>query len=113
MIRTSRNFVERHRVVMQDAALADLVAVDVEELDRVLAGQKFAFVELLESGKREAVEHDEAAEQHRQAFGSEFVEEPPPADELEAREIARPGVPVVLDARPRFAERRVDLRIES
>ena len=37
---------ERHRVVVQDAALADLVAVLIEELDRELPGEEAALVEL-------------------------------------------------------------------
>ena len=46
------DFVQRHAVVVQDAALADLVAVDVEELDGVLAVQELALVEL--SQRRES-----------------------------------------------------------
>ena len=46
--------VERHGVVVQDAALADLVAVHVEELHRVLAGQELALVEFVERREGEA-----------------------------------------------------------
>ena len=55
--------------------------------------------------------NDEAAEQHREAFRPDLVEEPAPADQLEAGKIARAGVPVVLDARPALAERGIDLGI--
>ena len=41
------NFLERHGVVVQDAALADLVAVHVEQRHRVLAGLELALVEFL------------------------------------------------------------------
>ena len=44
------NLLERHGVVVQDAALADLGAVAVEELDGVLAGVDLVLVELVSAG---------------------------------------------------------------
>ena len=47
------DLLERHGVVVQDAALADLVARRVEELDAVAAGEEAALVELHEGGERQ------------------------------------------------------------
>ena len=60
------DLLERHGVVVQDAALADLGAVAVEELDRVLAGVDLVLVELVEGGDGQHVEHGEAAGAERQ-----------------------------------------------
>ncbi len=51
------DLLERHGVVMENAALADLVALLVEELDGIAAGQEAAFVELEEGGQRQRI-HD-------------------------------------------------------
>ena len=60
------DLVERHGVVVQDAALADLVAVLVEELDGVLAGEELALVELAQRRDGEREHDDEAAGAERQ-----------------------------------------------
>ena len=60
--------VERHGVVVQDAALADLVAVLIEELDGELAGEELALVEFVEGRNGEREHDDEAAGAERQSL---------------------------------------------
>ncbi len=62
------DFVERHGVVVQDAALADLVAVLIEELDGELAGEELALVEFVERRHGEREHDDEAAGAERQSL---------------------------------------------
>ena len=62
------NFIERHAVVVQNAALAEFVAVDVEELDGELAGREFAFVEFEQGWQGGGVQHDERAGCERERF---------------------------------------------
>ena len=106
-------FLERHGVVVQDAALADLVARRVEELDAVAAGEEAAFVEFHEGGERKGKQDEDAAEAKRETFGGGLVQKAPPAGETEAGKEARAGVPVVLDARPALGERGIDPGIEA
>ena len=68
------DFVERHRVVAQQAALADLVAEAVEEGDAVLVGEVHLALRGLEGGKREGGEHEEAADAERQPLAGKLVE---------------------------------------
>ena len=107
------NVVERHGVVVKDAALADLVTVLVEELHGELAGKEFALVELMEGRDGEGEHDDEAAGAERQHFGGGLVEEALPAGELEAGEEAVTGVPAVADPRPGLGERGIDLGIKA
>ncbi len=98
------NFVERHSVVVQDAALADLVAVLVEEFDGELPGEELALVELVE-GRNGEREHDyEAAGAERQPFRGRLVEQALPTGELEAGEKARAGIPDIAKPRPCLGE---------
>ena len=97
--------VERHGVVVQDAALADLVAVLIEEFDGELPGEELALVELLEGRNGEREHDDEAAGAERQPFGGRLVEQALPAAEPEAGEKAGAGVPEIAEPRPRLGER--------
>ena len=97
--------VERHGVVVQDAALADLVAVLIEEFDGELAGEELALVELMERRNGEREHDDEAAGAERQGLGRGLVEQALPAGELEAGEKAGAGIPAVAHRRPGLRER--------
>ena len=105
--------VERHGVVVQDAALADLVAVLVEEFDGELTGEELALVELAQGRNGEREHDDEAAGAERQRLRAGLVGEAAPAGEPEAGKEAGAGVPIVAERRPRLGERGIDLGIEA
>ena len=107
------NFIQRHRVVMKNAAFADFLAVCVEEFHAEFAGEELAFVELLQGGQREGEHDDKAAGAERQRLAGELVQKPFPPRQPEAREKACSGVPPVLQPRPRLGEHRIDLRIDA
>ena len=106
------NFFERHRVIAQDAALADLVAVAIEEAHRILAGQEFAFVEFLERGQRQAIEHEHAAEPDGKGRRRQLVENARPACQLETGKKARGIVPGRVRSAPQACKKRTDAGIE-
>ena len=62
------NFVQRHAVIVQDAALAKLIAVLIEKFDRELASGKLAFVEIKKGRQGQCIEHDEPTGRQRQGF---------------------------------------------
>ena len=66
-------------VVVQDAALADLGAVAVDELDGVPAGVDLVLVELVERRDGQHVKHGKAAGAERQRLGDELVDDALPA----------------------------------
>ena len=113
LIEVIGDLLERHGVVVQDAALADLVAVAVEEFDGVLAGVDLALVELEQRRDGEHEEHGEAADAERQPLGDRLVQEALPSGQAEAGEEAGAGVPMVADRRPRLGERGIDPGIEA
>ena len=59
------NFLERHRIVAQQATLADLIAVPVEEGDAILVGQVDLALGDLEGRKGEGRDHEESADAER------------------------------------------------
>jgi len=85
---------------VQNAALADLGAVAVEEFDRVLAGVDLVLVELADGGDGEDIENREASGAQRQALGNRFVQKALPSGEAETRKEAGDGVPAVLQRLP-------------
>ncbi len=103
---------ERNGIIVQDAALADFVAVLVEELDAVAPRQEPAFVEFIEGRDRQCIEDDETSGAQSEAFRQQFVEKALPPRELEPREERLPRVPHVANARPGFREGRIDLGVE-
>ena len=94
------NFIEWYRIVVQDAALAKLVAIGVEKFDREFSRREFALVEFKKGRERERVEHDEAAGCDRQAFRQRFVQEAAPAVQLEADKETVAAVPDILQPGP-------------
>ena len=107
------NFIQRHGIVVKNAALAKLVAVDVEKLDREFAGREFTFIEFQECGERQRVEDNETAGSERDAFGKGLVQKAAPASELEADEKTIAAVPGVFELGPRFGEDGIDFGINS
>ena len=76
--------VERHRVVMADAAAADLVAVAVEEGDGELGFlQPVVVGGFLERGDGERQQQDQPGGAERCAFGGELGEPAPPTGDVE------------------------------
>ena len=107
------DLLQRHRVIVQDAALADLGPVAVQELDRVLAGVDLVLVELADGRDGQDVEHDEAAKAQRHALGERLVEEAFPSRQAEAGKKAGDGVPAVLQRLPRLGQRGIDPGIDA
>ena len=107
------DLLERHRVVVQDAALADLGAVAVEEFHGELAGVDLVLVELVDRGDGQDEEHDETAGAHRQRLADGLVEEVLPARQPEAGKEAGDGVPALLHGLPALGERGVDPGVDA
>ena len=107
-------FVQRDRVVVADAARADLVAEAVEEGDgefRLL--QPVVVGGLAEGRDRERQHHDQAAEAERRAFRQRLDDGPAaPAGDVEA--VHEGGEALVVLAQParRMEDRRIQTRVE-
>ena len=107
-----RHLVDRHGVALDDAALADLVAVAVEEGDGeialvapVLAG----FVE----GRQSQRQHDHrAGGAHRGAFAEQLDDRPPPAADAEATEEDGQVFPDFAGLEATFVQGRIDPRVD-
>ena len=77
--------VERDRVVVPDAARADLVAVTIEEGDRQLGFLQPVIVRCFAKRRdRQRQHHHQADGAERGAFGDQLVEPAPPAGDVEA-----------------------------
>ena len=108
------DFLERHGVIVQDAALADLAPLAVEELHAVAARREdLALVHFLEGGNGERVHEDEAAAGERQSLRHQLIGDLAPSIETETREEARRGVPAILEGFPGIREARVDPTVET
>src|ERR1700704_2706522 len=68
-----RDLVERHRVVAQQAALADIVAIAIEEGDTVLVGEVHLALRDLEGREREGGKNEKGAHAERQPFAGKLV----------------------------------------
>ena len=106
------NLLERHGVVVQDAALADLVAVAVEELDAILAGEVDLALRDLEGRQREGGDHEQSANAERQYFAGELVEGADEALDLEFAEKRGVRAPPVAEPRPGIIQPRIDPGID-
>ena len=102
------NFLQRHGVAVQDAALADLVAEAIDEGDAVFAREDALFVELRQGRDGEHKQQREAAKPERQGFRKGLVEEPLPAAEPETGEKAGDAVPAILRPLPGFGQGGID-----
>ena len=106
------NFVERHRVVAQQAALADLVAVAVEEGDAVFVGEVHLALSGLEGRQREGGEHQQPAHAQGHPFAGKLVERADDALDLETAEKGRVAGPPVAEADPRGVQAGIDPGID-
>ena len=109
-----RKLLERHGVVAQESALADLVAVAVVEGDAVIVGQVHLALRDLERRKRKG-ENDEQArrEPSVSTSQSELVQGAQRALDLEATKETRIGAPPILEPGPGPIEARVDRGIDG
>src|SRR5581483_4684497 len=107
------DLLQRHRIVVQDAALADLDAVAVEEFDRILALIDAVLVEVVDGGDRQYVEQGEATRAQRQRLADRLVGEPAPAREPKAGKEARQRIPAVLHRLPGRRQRGIDPGVEA
>ena len=81
-----RHLVDGHRIALDDAAPADLVAVAVDEGDGEIALVLPVAGGDLEGRHGERQEHHRAGRAHRQRLAGEFGGKPPPAAHTEAAE---------------------------
>ncbi len=105
--------VEPHRVVVADAALADHVAVAVEEHHRELALLQPVLVGgLAEGGHRQRQHHDRAGGAERQALRGRLDAEPLQAGDVEAVHEAGPVLPLGAEQDVGREHRVADARVE-
>src|SRR4029450_9931508 len=90
-----------HRVVPQQAALADLVAVAIKEGDAVLVGEGHLALSDLEGREREGGDPDEGAAATRQPFAGELVQRTDETLDLELAEERGIAAPPVEETGPR------------
>ena len=107
-----REFFERHRIVAQQSALADLIAEAIVEGDAVLVGQVHLALGDVEGGQREGEHDEQAAGAERQSLAGKLVEAAEEAFDLEAAEEGRVGAPPILEADPGAIEARIDRGID-
>src|SRR5581483_11730311 len=107
------DLLERHRIVVQDAALADLGAVAVEELHRILAGVDAVLVEVVEGRDGKDIENRQPAGAESQPLGDRLVEEALPPRQPEAREKAGEPVPALLQRLPGGGQRGIDPGVDA
>src|SRR6188508_2976887 len=106
------NLVEWHGVVAQQAALADLVAVAIEEGDAVLVGEVHFALRDFEGREREGCEHEESARAERQPFAGKLIQSADEALDLELVEEGGVTAPPIEETCPRVVQARVDPRID-
>ena len=87
------HLVDRHGIALDDAALADLVAVAVEEGDGEIVLRAPVAGGLLEGGQRERQHDDRAGGAQRDAFAEQLDDAAPPAGDAEAAEEDRQVFP--------------------
>ena len=106
-------FLELDRVVVADAAAADLVAVAVEEGDREFRLlQPVVVGGLAEGGDGERQRHDEAAGAERQPLGEELVSPPPQPGDVEAVHEGGKALVALAHEAARHEHAEIDARIE-
>jgi hypothetical protein len=109
-----RKLIERNRIVVTDAARADLVAEAVEEGDRKLGLLQPILVGGLAEGRHRQRQHqDKAATAERGSLGDRLDEQPaPPARHMEP--VHEDGVALIKLASPGpgLVDAKVDARIE-
>ena len=106
------NFVERHRVVAQEAALADLFAIAIKEGNAVLVREVHLALRDLESREREGGEHEQGARAERQPFAGKLIQNADEALDLELVEEGRVTAPPIEETCPRVVQAGVDPRID-
>ncbi len=94
------DFFQRHRVVAQQPALADLVAEAIEEGDAVLVGEIDLALRRLEGWKSEGGENEEAGDADGQTLAGKLIERADEALDLEAVEERGVAAPPVAEAAP-------------
>ena len=107
-----RDFLERNRVVAEQAALADFIAETIEEGDAVFVGQIDLAVCNLEGGEREDQQDNEPASAERQRLAGQLVKSADEALDLEAAEECGVRAPPILEADPKIIEAGIDPGID-
>ncbi len=104
---------ERNGIIVVHAALADLGAVAIEELDAVLAGRNLVLVELGQRRNGKRVHDEQAACAKCECLGGGFVQEFLPPGQAETGKKRRDAVPAVGQGLPGLGERGIDPGIDA
>ncbi len=102
------DFFQRHRIVAQQAALADLVAEAIEEGDAVLVGEIHLALRGLECRQSEGRQHEETADAQSHGLAGELIKAADDAFDLEAVEERGVAAPPVAKAGPGAIEAGID-----
>ena len=107
-----RHLVDRHRIALDDAALADLVAVAVEEGDGEIALVAPVAAGFVESRHSQRQHQHRAGRAHRGAFAQQLGHRPAPAADAEAPEEDGERFPDLAGLEATLVERRIDPRVD-
>ena len=106
------HFVDRHGIALENAALADLVAVAIEEGDGVIVLSPPVFRRFLE-GRHGQRQHDHGpGSPEREAFRQQFEDAAPPAGGAEPAEEDGDVFPGFGCRELRFIQGRIDPRVD-
>ena len=106
------HLVDRHGVALDDAALADLVAVAVEEGDGEIVLRAPVAGGFLEGRHGQRQHHDGAGRAHGEAFAQQLDDAAPPAGDAEAAEEDGQVFPGLARLEAGLVERRIDPRVD-
>ena len=106
------HLVDRDRFALDDAALADLVALAVEEGDGEIVLRAPVALGFLEGGQGERQHDDAAGRTHGEAFAEQLEAGALPAGEAEAAEEDGERFPDLAGLEAGLVERRIDPRVD-
>ena len=107
-----RYLIQRHGVVAQEAALADLVAVPVKKGHAKFVGEIDLALRDLEGRQRKRQDDQEPRDAQREPLAGELVAGAEKAFNFKASEERGVGAPPVAEADPRAIEAGIDPRID-
>jgi hypothetical protein len=102
------NFFQRNGVIAQQAALADLVAIAIQEGDAEFVGEVDLALRDFEGGQGKCEHDQESGHAQRQCFASQLIAGAPESLDLETAEEGRIGAPPVAEADPGAIEAGID-----
>ncbi|MNL32401.1 hypothetical protein D3C87_1542490 [compost metagenome] len=108
-----RQFVDRDGVFVDDAAMADFIAVAVKEGDGEIALRPPVALGFLEGRKSECQHQHRAGRAQGHALAEDFEDRLLPAGDAEATEENRDIFPPLRELEPGVPDRRIDPGIDS